>query len=123
MQHPPTLSVTADPDSLTSGDSSTITAHGSSPDNRPLSYSCNASAGSLSGNGPEYKLDTTGFPQGTLNVHCTVTDDRTLSTSNGTSVRVRSPKMAAAAEQIRQHRVQARQKEAHARGQRSQGRA
>jgi hypothetical protein len=94
---PPILAVTADPDSLNSGDPSTITANGSSPDNRPLTYSCTSTAGSLSGNGPRYTLDTAGVPESTITVNCTVTDDRNLSASASAAVKVNVPVMAAAA--------------------------
>jgi hypothetical protein len=95
--HPPILAVTADPDSLNSGDPSTITANGSSPDNRPLTYSCTSTAGRLSGNGPRYTLDTAGVPDSTITVKCTVTDDRNLSASASAAVKVNVPVMAAAA--------------------------
>jgi outer membrane protein OmpA-like peptidoglycan-associated protein len=90
-QHPPTLSVTANPDTVTAGEPSTITANGSSPDNRPLTYTCNANAGTLSGSGTHYTLDTTGVAPGSIGVNCTVTDDRNLSASAGTSVTVTAP--------------------------------
>ena len=88
---PPTLSVTANPDTVMSGEKSTITAQGNSPDNRPLTYGCNATAGTLSGSGTQYTLDTTGAPEGSIGVNCTVTDDRNLSASASTSVRVNVP--------------------------------
>lgn len=80
-KHPPTLSVVADPATLTSGDVSRITANGSSADNRPLSYTCNASNGHLNGSGTQYTLDTAGVSEGTITVHCTVSDDRNLTAS------------------------------------------
>ncbi len=89
--HPPVLSVTANPSSLTSGDPSTISVNGSSPDNRPLSYNCTATAGRLSGSGTSYTLDTAGVPDSTVTVHCTTTDDRNLAASASTSVKVNVP--------------------------------
>ena len=89
--HPPVLSVSAYPTSLKPGDSSTITATGSSPDNRPLSYNCTTTAGRLTGNGPTYTLDTTGVSEGSIAVNCTVSDDRNLTTSASTSVTVSAP--------------------------------
>ena len=86
VKHPPTLAVSANPSSLTCGGTSMITADGSSPDNRPLTYSCTSTAGSLSGNGMHYTLDTTGVPESTMTVNCTVTDDRNLSASASTEV-------------------------------------
>jgi hypothetical protein len=90
-RHPPVLSVTAYPASVTSGDSSAITVTGSSPDNRPLRYNCTASAGRLTGNGPAYSLDTAGVPEGGVGVDCTVSDDRNLSAFASTSVKVNVP--------------------------------
>jgi hypothetical protein len=74
-----------------SGDASTITATGSSPDNRPLSYNCTSTAGRLTGNGPTYTLDTAGVPDSTVTVNCTVSDDRNLTASANTSVKVNVP--------------------------------
>ncbi len=90
-KHPPTLSLSASPESLRCGDSSTITAYGNSPDNRPLTYSCNSTAGSLSGSGAHYTLGTEGVPEGSITVNCTTTDDRNLSASASTAVRCSYP--------------------------------
>ena len=89
--HPPVLSVSANPTSLKPGDTSTITATGSSPDNRPLSYSCTSTAGRLTGNGPIYTLETSGVPEGTITVNCTVSDDRNLTATASTAVTVSAP--------------------------------
>ena len=91
VKHPPTLAVSANPSSLTCGGTSMITADGSSPDNRPLTYSCTSTAGSLSGSGMHYTLDTTGVPESTMTVNCTVTDDRNLSASASTQVSCTAP--------------------------------
>ncbi len=88
---PPTLTVTANPESVVSGERSQITAHGHSPDNRPLTYGCESTAGTLSGSGTEYTLDTTGVPAGSAGIDCKVTDDRNLSSTASTSVRVTAP--------------------------------
>jgi hypothetical protein len=90
--HPPTLSISAQPTTVRPGESSTITATGSSPDNRPLNYTCTSTGGSLTGSGTSYTLDTTGVPGGTtVTVNCTVMDDRNLSTTSSTSVSVAAP--------------------------------
>jgi hypothetical protein len=89
--NPPVLSVSANPASVKAGDSSTITAVGSSPDNRPLSYTCTPSAGRLTGNGPTYTLETAGVPDSVVGVNCTVSDDRNLTASASTSVKVNVP--------------------------------
>jgi outer membrane protein OmpA-like peptidoglycan-associated protein len=90
-KHPPVLAVSAKPTSLMAGDAATITASGSSPDNRPLSYSCKANAGRLTGNGPTYTLDTAGVQGGNVTVNCTVSDDRNLTATANTSVQVTLP--------------------------------
>jgi hypothetical protein len=90
-KHPPVVSVSAEPNSLKAGDAATITATGSSPDNRPLSYNCTATAGRLTGNGPTYTLDTAGVPDSTIGVNCTVSDDRNLTATASTSVKVNVP--------------------------------
>ncbi len=84
---PPTLSISAEPASVTAGDASTITVTASSPDNRPLSYTCSADAGKLTGTDTTYTLDTSGA-QAAITVKCTATDDRHLSTSATASVQV-----------------------------------
>ncbi len=87
--NPPTLSVSASPSSVDAGQSSTITASGSSPDNRPLSYSCTSTAGNLSGAGTHYTLDTTGVqPASSITVNCTVTDDRSLTAAASAGVTI-----------------------------------
>ncbi len=89
--HPPVLSVSARPASLVSGDASVITATGSSPDNRPLSYTCTSNAGRLTGSGTGYTLDTAGVGAGTVTISCTVTDDRNLTAMASTTVKVSVP--------------------------------
>lgn len=91
LKHPPTLSVSANPTSLVSGDASTITATGSSPDNRPLSYNCTATSGRLTGSGPTYTLDTAGVQSSSITVNCTVSDDRSLTATASTSVNISVP--------------------------------
>jgi hypothetical protein len=97
-KHPPVLTISANPSSLRCGEPSTITADGSSPDNRPLTYSCDASAGHLSGSGTHYTLDTAGVPESTITVACTATDDRNLSASASTKVSCTVPQAEVKAE-------------------------
>jgi len=101
-KHPPVLSVSAVPTSVVSGDASTITATGSSPDNRPLSYNCSTTAGRLTGNGPTYTVDTAGVPAGSVSVNCTVSDDRNLTATASTSVNVSVPPAAPVAKDFGQ---------------------
>jgi outer membrane protein OmpA-like peptidoglycan-associated protein len=93
---PPTVSCTADPSTLLSGASSTITATGISPQNRPLTYSYTATSGSISGSTATATLSTAGAPVGAVGVTCTVVDDKGQAASGTTSVTVTAPVVAAA---------------------------
>lgn len=87
-QNPPTVSCSASPTSVRSGELATITATGESPDNRPLTYAFTASGGRITPDGAQSTLDTTGAPAGPITVNCTSTDDRGLSASSSTVVNV-----------------------------------
>ncbi len=88
---PPTITCSANPSSVTPGQSSTITSNGVSPQNRPLTYSYSATAGSISGNTATATLDTTGVAPGTVTVTCNVVDDKGQTASTTTSVTVAAP--------------------------------
>ncbi len=88
---PPTISCSANPSSVTPGQSATITSQGVSPQNRPLTYSYSATAGSISGNTATATLDTTGVAPGTVTVTCNVVDDKGQTASTTTSVSVAAP--------------------------------
>ncbi len=88
---PPTIGCSANPSSVNPGDSSTITANGVSPQNRPLTYSYSATAGSISGSTSTATLTTTGVAPGTITVTCTATDDKGQTASQMTTVTVIAP--------------------------------
>ena len=88
---PPTVSCAANPSSVNPGDSSTITAQGVSPQNRPLTYSYSASAGQVSGSSNTATLNTTGAAPGTITVTCNVSDDKGQTASSTTDVTVNAP--------------------------------
>jgi hypothetical protein len=88
---PPTISCSANPSSVNPGDSATITAAGLSPQNRPLTYSYSATAGSISGTTGSSTLSTAGAAPGTITVTCNVVDDKGQSASATTSVTVIAP--------------------------------
>ncbi len=88
---PPTVSCSANPSTVSPGDSATITATGSSPQNRPLTYSYSATAGSVSGNTSTATLSTTGAAPGTITVTCNVVDDKGQSASSTSTVTVVAP--------------------------------
>ena len=90
-KHPPTISCSANPTTVQSGQPATITSTGSSPDNRPLTYSFTATGGRLTPNGPNATLDTAGASAGPITVNCMVSDDRNLTANSTTSVNVEVP--------------------------------
>lgn len=88
---PPTISCSANPSSVNPGDSSTITANGVSPQNRPLTYSYSATSGSVTGSTSTATLSTAGAAAGTITVTCNVVDDKGQTASSTTSVTVNAP--------------------------------
>ncbi len=88
---PPTIGCSANPSSVNPGDSSTITATGVSPQNRPLTYSFSTSAGTISGTTNTATLSTTGAAPGTITVTCNVVDDKGQTASQMTTVTVNAP--------------------------------
>jgi len=89
---PPTVSCSASPSSVDMGGSSTITASGVSPQNRSLTYSYSASAGSVSGTSNTATLSTSGVQGGTsITVTCQVVDDQGKSASATTTVSINQP--------------------------------
>ena len=73
---PPTISCSASPSTIKPGETSTVTAVGVSPQNRPLTYSYSASAGTVSGTGTTAIFSSTGAPTGAVAITCNVTDDK-----------------------------------------------
>ena len=88
---PPTISCSANPTTVKPGDSSTITAQGVSPQNRPLTYTYSTSAGQVSGNNTTATLNTAGAPAGPITVTCNVADDKGQTASSTTTVNVEQP--------------------------------
>jgi hypothetical protein len=88
---PPTVSCAANPSTVNAGDPSTITATGVSPQNRPLTYSYNSTAGSVSGAGTTATLTTGGVPAGVITVTCNAADDKGQTATGSTTVTVIVP--------------------------------
>jgi outer membrane protein OmpA-like peptidoglycan-associated protein len=90
---PPVISCSADPSSVRTGGTSTISSTASSPDGRRLTYSYSASAGEISGNGNVATLNTRGAQPGPVTVTCNVSDDRNppLTAMSTTAVNVEAP--------------------------------
>jgi hypothetical protein len=88
---PPTVSCSANPRSLNSGDSTTIAAVGESPQNRALSYSYSASAGQIQPTGATATLTTAGLMPGPVRVTCNVVDDLGQTAATVVTVNVTVP--------------------------------
>jgi hypothetical protein len=93
---PPTISCTANPSTIKPGDTSTITAAGVSPQNRPLTYSYSASAGAVSGSGATATFNSAGAPTGAAEVTCNVSDDKGQTATANTTVTISAPYVAPA---------------------------
>lgn len=88
---PPTITCSANPSTVAPGDSATITASGVSPQNRPLTYSYSATAGSVTGSTSTATLSTAGAAPGSITVTCNVVDDKGQTASATTAVTVNAP--------------------------------
>ena len=91
--NPPTISCSANPETVQPGGTSTINSNASSPDGRRLTYSYTASTGNVTGNTSAATLDSTGAQPGTITVNCNVSDDRNppLTATSTTMVNVQAP--------------------------------
>lgn len=88
---PPTISCSSNPDTIKPGETSTITATAVSPQNRQLTYSYSASAGSVTGSGTTAEFSSSGAPTGAVSVTCSVSDDKGHSVSGNTTVNISAP--------------------------------
>jgi hypothetical protein len=88
---PPTISCSASPSTINPGDSSTVTSVGVSPQNRPLTYSYSASAGSINGSGTTAAFSSAGAPSGAANISCNVTDDKGQTATGSTYITIAAP--------------------------------
>jgi outer membrane protein OmpA-like peptidoglycan-associated protein len=88
---PPTLSCSANPTDLKPGDSATITSQGVSPQNRPLTYSYQASGGTISGSGTTATYSSAGAQTGPVQITCNVADDKGHNATANTSVNIQPP--------------------------------
>ncbi len=88
---PPAISCSANPSTIKPGDAATITAVGVSPQNRPLTYSYSASAGTITGTGTTAEYSSAGAPTGTVGITCNVSDDKGHTESSSTSLTITAP--------------------------------
>lgn len=88
---PPTISCSSSPSTIKPGETATITSTGVSPQNRPLTYSYSASAGTVSGSGSTATFSSTGAPTGPTEITCKVTDDKGQTATANTTVTITAP--------------------------------
>jgi hypothetical protein len=88
---PPTISCAANPATIQPGGTSTITCQGVSPQNRPLTYSYKASAGTVTGSGSTAEYSSAGAPTGAAQITGTVNDDKGQTASADTTVTIEAP--------------------------------
>ncbi|MGB7266018.1 MAG: hypothetical protein WBC92_10935 [Terracidiphilus sp.] len=88
---PPTISCSANPETIQPGGTATITSVGVSPQNRPLTYTYSASAGTITGSGTTAEYSSSGAPTGVVGVTCNVSDDKGHSASGQTNVTIQAP--------------------------------
>lgn len=88
---PPTVSCSASPTTIKPGETSTITATGVSPQNRPLTYEFSAASGTVSATGNTATFSSTGAPTGPVDVTCKVSDDKAHTASADTTVTIEAP--------------------------------
>jgi len=88
---PPTIGCSASPSEIRPGETSTITAAGQSPQNRPLTYNYSAASGAVSGDGSTATYNSAGAPIGPTAITCNVADDKGQIATANTSVTVLAP--------------------------------
>ncbi len=91
-RNPPTATCAVSPDSVLPGAPLTFSAQASSPDNRPLTYAWDISAGHPdSTSAATAHVDTTGAAPGTVTGTLKVSDDRGLTTSCSAQATIEQP--------------------------------
>jgi hypothetical protein len=88
---PPTATCTAKPANMLPGGSSEVTCTGVSPQNRPLTYSYSATAGTINGAGTTATYSATGAPTGPVTISCNVQDDKNHSTTAELALDIQAP--------------------------------
>ena len=91
---PPTISCSASPSTIKPGDTSTITAVGQSPQNRPLTYSYSTETGTVTGTGTTATFNSTGAAVGAATINCNVADDKGGTAAATTTVTIAAPYVA-----------------------------
>ena len=86
--HPPTVSLSANPNKLTVGDSAVLQAQASDPDNDTLTYAWTSTCGNVEGTGAEVHLNSASIAPGTCTVTVKADDARGGNASASTDVTV-----------------------------------
>ena len=88
---PATISCSVSPSTIKPGDTATVTSVGVSPQNRPLTYSYTATAGTVTGSGTTAEYSSAGAPTGAVGITCNVSDDKGHTASSSTSLTITAP--------------------------------
>jgi len=90
VNHPPTISCSADKDMVFVGsnDTVTITCTASDPDNDPLTYTWSSSCGQVDGTGAQVRWLSAGTQVGTCNITAKVDDGRGGTANSGVRIQV-----------------------------------
>jgi len=88
---PPTISCSVSPNTIAPGATATVTSVGVSPQNRPLTYSYSATAGTVTGSGTTAEYSSAGAPTGTVGITCNVSDDKGHSQTANTDLTIVAP--------------------------------
>ncbi len=89
-KHPPTLSCAPERSTVMSGEQIVVNCTGASPDQRPLTYAWQSSAGTVNAQGANATMASAGLT-GPVTINTVVKDDRGLSAQATTSVTVQAP--------------------------------
>jgi outer membrane protein OmpA-like peptidoglycan-associated protein len=91
-KNPPTMSCSANPASVQTGGTATITCTCTSPDGVPVTVAnWTATGGNVSGSGNSATLNTSGASPGQITVSATCTDSRGLTANSSSQVTVENP--------------------------------
>lgn len=91
-KNPPTMSLSANPTSLTPGGAVNVSANCTSPDGVPVSVAnWTSTLGTVSGSGTSATLNTSGLPPGPVTITATCTDSRGLNAQASTQVTIQNP--------------------------------
>jgi len=88
---PPTISCSVSPNTIAPAGTATVTSVGVSPQNRPLTYSYSATAGTVTGSGTTAEYSSAGAPTGTVGITCNVSDDKGHTATANTNLTIVAP--------------------------------